>query len=66
MLADRNQRADNPVEQTVTETVPAEAPDVPVKPSGFTDRVLPDGTRSSGSAVPADWLTYPHDGETPR
>ena len=66
VLADRNQRADNPVEQTVTETVPAEAPDVPVQPSGFTDRVLPDGTRSSGSAVPADWLTYPHDGETPR
>jgi len=61
VLADRERRANTPVDQTVTETVPAETPDapvepdVPLEPSGFTDRVLPGGI--DVAAIPAGWLT---------
>lgn len=77
VLADRNKRADTPVEQTVTETVPADAPDAPVAPSKFTDQVLPGGADggadSDVAAVPAGWQTgaspapaHNQGGEAPR
>lgn len=68
VLADREKRANNPVEQTVTDTVTPE-PGAPARPSGWT--VLP-GTEVT--AVPAAiWVTAPEptnvfttDNETPR
>jgi serine/threonine-protein kinase len=55
VLADRNKRTDTPVDQTVTETVPADAPDAPVTPSGFTEQVLPGGADGDVAALPAGW-----------
>ncbi len=43
VLADRERRSNTPVEQTVTDTVTPGAPAAPVAPSGWTDRVLPEG-----------------------
>lgn len=68
VLADREKRANNPVEQTVTDTVTPE-PGAPARPSGWT--VLP-GTEVT--AVPAAiWVNAPEptnvfttDNETPR
>ena len=51
VMADRERRANTPVEQTVTDTV-APAPAAPAQPSGWTDRVLPGG-RADIATVPA-------------
>lgn len=63
VLADRERRADTPVEPTVTDTI-APAPDAPVQPSGWTDGA-PPGSAAGVAAIPAG-LTAFHDGETPR
>ena len=43
VLADRERRSTTPVEQTITDTVTPGAPAAPATPSGWTDRVLPEG-----------------------
>ncbi len=43
VLADRERRSNTPVEQTVTDTVTPGAPAAPAAPSGWTDRILPEG-----------------------
>jgi serine/threonine-protein kinase len=52
VLADRERRANTPVEQTITNTV-APQPVAPAQPSGWTDRVLPGAAGADVAAVPA-------------
>mgnify|MGYP003508311438 CR=1 FL=1 len=75
VLADRDRRADNPVEQTVTDTVPPPGPPAPAQPSGWTDRVLPGvdgiaavpaGLQVIGQDGPQQAAVFTPDDETPR
>jgi serine/threonine-protein kinase len=58
VMADRQQRSNTPVEQTVTDTVDPGAPAPPAVPSGWTDRSEPGNP--GPAMVPATlWLTGP-------
>ena len=58
VMADRQQRSNTPVEQTVTDTVDPGAPAPPAAPSGWTDRSEPGNP--GPAVVPATlWLTGP-------
>jgi serine/threonine-protein kinase len=72
VLADRERRSNTPVEQTVTDTVSPE-PATPARPSGWSDRVLPDGGTDIAAlpavirmAAPETATVFAPDDETPR
>ena len=72
VLADRERRANTPVEQTITDTVTPE-PAAPARPSGWTDRALPGGETDIATVPAVIRMTAPEpatvfapDDETPR
>ena len=72
VLADRERRSNTPVEQTVTDTITPDAPEVAVEPGAFTEPSAP-GVDGAAVLPAALWHADTHpaaviapDDETPR